>query len=210
MRCSDCSNQVKPVVCLDLDGTLGDYHLGFVEFAERYLGRSLPRNHDGGEFNESLGIEKEEYRRIKLAYRQGGIKRTLQPFHGARDLVDAIVDAGGEIWYTTTRPYLRVDTVDPDTRFWLQRHGLDRFAGLLFDDEKYKRVTEIVDAGRIVGILDDLPEQVAAARDLGLPSVLNRTWWNRNVTVDAPEVTSLHDAADIFVARIEDWYEANT
>ena len=40
MKCSSCSAPVAPVVAIDIDGTLGDYHQHFIEFAEQWLGVS--------------------------------------------------------------------------------------------------------------------------------------------------------------------------
>src|SRR4051812_4114759 len=110
MRCSECSREVQPVVAIDIDGTLADYHWHFTEFAEKYLGRKLSFDYDGAtEFSEYLGIDKATYREIKLAYRQGGLKRWMPPFKGASTFVRLVKEMGNEVWLTTTRPYLRLD-----------------------------------------------------------------------------------------------------
>jgi hypothetical protein len=36
--CTRCSSVVKPLVAVDIDGTLGDYHTHFLNFAREYLG----------------------------------------------------------------------------------------------------------------------------------------------------------------------------
>ena len=45
VRCSVCSDQVKPIVALDIDGTLGEYHGQFVKFATMYFDTSFPPAH---------------------------------------------------------------------------------------------------------------------------------------------------------------------
>ena len=39
MLCTSCSAVIRPVVAFDLDGSLGDYHNHFLNFAEGYLDR---------------------------------------------------------------------------------------------------------------------------------------------------------------------------
>jgi hypothetical protein len=165
MLCTHCSKPIKPIVACDIDGTLGDYHTHFVNFAQQYLGRKLPsvENYQSNRrFAEYLGISLPEYRTIKLAYRQGGLKRSMPIFLGSQSLLSTIQEAGCELWLTTTRPYLRLDGIDPDTRFWLERHGIG-YAGLLYDEDKYARLAENIDRRRVVLVIDDLTEQVAAA-----------------------------------------------
>ena len=165
MLCTQCSKPIKPVVACDIDGTLGDYHGHFVEFASKYLGRRLPsvQNYlSNRRFAEYLGISLPEYRTIKLAYRQGGMKRSMPIFLGAGALLRTIHEQGCELWLTTTRPYLRLDNIDPDTRFWLERHGIT-YDGLLYDEDKYERLAENVDRQRVILVIDDLPDQLTAA-----------------------------------------------
>ncbi len=167
MLCSKCSEQLKPIVAVDIDGTLGDYHEHFHAFAEAYVGRPLGRastdcyNGDD-EFSEYLQLDKALYRQIKLAYRQGGLKRSMPLFPQAKNLMWWLRQEGVEIWVTTTRPYLRLDGIDPDTREWLRRNDIP-YDGLLYDEDKYQVLAERVDPARVVAIVDDLPEQCRAA-----------------------------------------------
>lgn len=166
MLCSACSKIVKPVVALDIDGTLGDYHTHFFDFAEQYLGMRLSRRYRGaGSFRqwfEMQGIKADQWHSVKLAYRQGGMKRSMPIFEGATDLVSTIAEAGAELWVTTTRPYLSLDTIVPDTVEWLDRHGI-MYDGMLFDEDKYTQLVARVDPDRIVAIVDDLHEMCDAA-----------------------------------------------
>jgi hypothetical protein len=165
MLCDNCIRWVKPLVAVDIDGTLGDYHGHFIRFAELYLQRKLPHDYDGAtEFSEFLGMDKETYRQIKLAYRQGGMKRCMPLHVGARGIVKWLNahDNDVDIWVTTTRPYLRLDGIDPDTRFWLDHHGL-HYHNLLYHEDKYKLLRERCDPGRVIAVVDDLREQCQAA-----------------------------------------------
>jgi hypothetical protein len=84
MRCSHCSEVIKPVVAFDGDGTLGDFHRHFLRFLGQYLGVDLMpvgAHYDGQErFREwvcrEFHISLATWKQIKLAYRQNsGIKR---------------------------------------------------------------------------------------------------------------------------------------
>jgi hypothetical protein len=204
MRCSDCSREVAPVVAVDIDGTLGDYHGHLHEFACTYLQRDLPDTYDGvGEFGDGLGLSRDLHRQVKLAYRQGGMKRSMPIWDGASKLVHDLHDAGAEIWMTTTRPWMRLDNVDPDTRFWLDHHGI-RYDALLYDEDKYKVLLDAVDRERIVAIVDDLPEQVDRAVSLDLPIIHRWTYWNRGDR-RSPGSMDLFTIASHIVDRIDKW-----
>jgi hypothetical protein len=80
----------KPVVALDLDGTLGDYHSNFLEFADRYFHSNCGswfamrnQTNPGLPLWEWMGISQRDYRDAKLAYRQGGWKRWMPAYEGA-------------------------------------------------------------------------------------------------------------------------------
>lgn len=169
----------KPIVALDIDGTLGDYHRNFLEFADRYFHSSCgswlemakTRDNPGLPLWEWMGIQRRDYRDAKLAYRQGGWKRWMPVYEGAAELTREMRSAGAEVWLCTTRPYLRLDNVDPDTREWLSRNGIE-YDALLFDpvDESTSKYHELArQAGnRVASIVDDLPEMIEAAYEAGL------------------------------------------
>lgn len=184
MRCSDCSAIIKPIVALDIDGTLADYHGHFIKFLEAYLGGHRVMRTYRGEtgFKEwvckNYAIDERTWRDVKLAYRQGGQKRSAPVYPYARVLSEKVADQA-EVWLTTTRPYLRLDAVDPDTRFWLATHGIN-YHHLLYDKDKYDVLAEQVDGERVVAVLDDLPHQYDRAELLfgkGVP-ILSHTQYN--------------------------------
>lgn len=168
----------KPVVALDIDGTLGDYHGHFLRFASGYFDADFPSAEEvnpGFPLHQFMGITKEQYRECKLAYRQGGLKRTMPAYPGADALTTDIRLAGAEVWICTTRPYLRLDNIDPDTREWLRRNGISYDAVLFdtLDGEKGSKYRELKrQAGeRVCAIVDDLPEYLELARETWRDSV---------------------------------------
>lgn len=164
----------KPVVALDIDGSLGPYHANFLEFAERWLGRKMPGAEEmnpGLPLWKHMHITKLTYRQIKLAYRQSGAKRWMPVFPGASELTKQIRRAGAELWICTTRPYLRLDNIDPDTREWLRRNKI-QYDAVIFGDDKYEELVRQVDPNRIICILEDLPELVERAVKVGIQDVM--------------------------------------
>ena len=223
MRCTECSRPVRPVVALDIDGSLGDYHGHFLEFLQGYLGgwpvspprpqfkADAPGGYDGSEnfgdwICQMFEIDRRTYRDIKLAYRQGAQKRSLPVFPGAHELSVSAHDLGAEVWVATSRPYLRLDNIDPDTRFWLDRHRIP-WDYMIYGDDKYKRLAELVEPERVVLTLDDLGEMYDQASQVfgeAVP-VLRRN--DYNVAVRRPLTASdLYDARAIVVQRVQDWF----
>lgn len=164
------SNGHRPVVALDIDGTLGDYHGHFIRFARDWAGRELPDPdaiNPGQPLHKHLGMSKSTYRQCKLAYRQGGLKRSMPAYEGARDLTLEARKAGAEVWICTTRPYLRLDNIDPDTRHWLRRNGI-QYDAVLFGENKYRSLRKQVEPSRVVFVLDDLNQMCQQAVEIGV------------------------------------------
>lgn len=216
MLCSKCSAEVKPIVALDIDGTLGDYHTHFLMFASRYLGKTdgwwtdMYGGGDHGSFREwfckASGQDLRTFRDIKLAYRQGAQKRSMPIFRGASALTELLKDGyGAEVWITTTRPFLRLDNVDPDTRFWLEHHGI-KYDNLIADDEKMGRLWELVDPYRVVGVLDDLLPPLIDAVKLfpNAITIMRKTAYNMKLNW-VNEADELKDAGGWISEKIKEW-----
>lgn len=208
MRCSQCSNPVKPIVVFDIDGTLGDYHGHFTDFCIRYFGRHMSVGagpYDGSvEFEEYLGITKAEYREAKLAYRQGGNKRWMPCYAEAPEIIEDTREIA-EVWICTTRPWQRLDNVDPDTREWMRRNHIE-VDGLLYGDTKYEQLVTTVERERIAAVVEDLPEQFAIARSLGLPVILRENHHNAGGVSLVPR-GNLVTCGAWAVAKAEQWIE---
>jgi hypothetical protein len=173
----------KPIVALDVDGTLGDHYQHTVNFASLWLGREIHYKPENGwpdgaskfQFARAMGVSKATYRQIKLAYRQGGMVRSMPLHDGAKELVDDLRRLGASVWICTTRPYLRLDTMAADTSHWLKRHHLN-VDGLIASDYKYHDLVKAVGHMNVVGMLDDLPEMcVQATKAKVLPLMISRS-----------------------------------
>lgn len=187
----------KPVVAIDIDGTLGDYHTNFLTFADMYFTSSCGSwvemasrmDNPGLPLWEWMGIPQRDYRDAKLAYRQGGWKRWMPVYEGAARMTEVIrSELGAEVWLCTTRPFLRLDNVDPDTREWLRRNNI-QYDALIFDPmheedgTKYDELARQV-GDRVASIVDDLPEMIWNARSafVNLSPILRDQPYNRNFT----------------------------
>lgn len=171
---------VKPVIGLDIDGTLLGYHAHFIGFARQWSGNEAPDAYGYDArmpLHKYLGMSKTMYRRCKLAYRRGEMKRSLplldQPYPNANELTHTLRRWGCEVWLCTTRPYLSHDSVDDATRHNLRRNGVV-YNGLLWGEHKYRELVREVGKKRVVGVLDDLPEMCRQAEALGLRTAFAR------------------------------------
>lgn len=223
MRCSDCSHTVNPIVAIDVDGTLGDYHSHWLRFATHWLyddddamkmqlEMSL-NTYDGTEpFSQycmdMMNIDLATYRLIKLAYRQGGMKRTMPINKWATAVTHFVRACGAELWITTTRPYLSLDNIVPDTVEWLNRHGIV-YDHMLFDEDKFATLANRVDSERVVAVLDDLPEMYDAAALVlhygnDVPILIKSVY---NAGVRRPLMSDLDATIPIIDYRIKQWRE---
>lgn len=169
MKCTECNDTIKPVVVSDIDGVLADYHETFACFAWKYWDmRSRPSWDGTGEFEDHLGLTTHQYREAKLAFRQGGNKRWSLPLMNPEQRSDLRqITEHAELWIATTRPWNRLDNIDPDTQWWMARQGIE-FSGMLYGDDKYQQVVDRVGVDRVVLVMEDLREQCEIADDLGL------------------------------------------
>lgn len=161
---------MKPVVALDVDGTLGDYHGHFLQFAEQWYGREMPKPGDinpGLPLHRFMRTSKTTYRQCKLAYRQGGLERSMPVYPGADCLCTAIRKSGAELWLCTTRPYLKLDSQSPNTQHWLRRNHI-QYDYLISGPNKYRDLVKQVGKDRVAAVMDDLPEMyIQATKVLG-------------------------------------------
>lgn len=172
-----------PVIALDIDGTSGDYHSHFIRFAEAWIGRPLPSatQYTGGvKLHTYLGISRDTYNKIKLAYRQGGMKRSMPPYPGIGEFSKHVRASGVQVWICTTRPYLNLSNIDPDTRHWLRDRAQISYDGILYGPHKYHDLVRSVGRERVVIAYDDLPAQIDAALGLGLRAAMRCQPYNED------------------------------
>ncbi len=204
----------KPVVALDIDGTSGDYHSHFIRFARGWFGRDFPSSQQynpGLPFHQFLGLDIREYRECKLAYRQGGLKRTMPVYPGVREFTAMLRMAGAEIWICTTRPYNRLDNIDPDTREWLRRNAI-LHDHILYGDDKYDELVRQVSPERIVAVIDDLPEMTDAALRAGVEMIwVHLQPYNRHINgrVGVNFFSDFEWLTERIRFDIEEWKENN-
>lgn len=199
MLCTSCHHEIVPVVAIDIDGTLAQYHEHFGRFLAMYLNDNevydRAMSYDGnGEFRDALQMGSEAYREAKLAFRAGGHKRWMPPFQMVPMFRKRLAALGVEVWITTTRPWMRLDNVDPDTREWLLRNHIG-YSGLLYGDDKYLDLIDRVGRERIVAVFEDEAENISRGLDLELPMLMHRTqfnsfWHGRFETFSIPEAST--------------------
>jgi hypothetical protein len=164
----------SPVVALDLDGTLGDYHRHFEQFARMWSGRDINWSPQiNGSFAAQLGMSKATYRQCKLAYRLGGMKRSIPAFEGAAELTHKIRERGVRTIACTTRPYLHMSTIDLDTQHWLKRNKI-RIDYILYGEHKYRDLVKSVGRDRVIVAMDDDLSQLRVANSLGINTIMRR------------------------------------
>lgn len=197
-----------PVVALDIDGTIGDYHGHFLRFAAAWYGRSMP---DPSEINPGLPLHKfmrtskSTYRQCKLAYRQGGLERSMPCYPGAAELTRAVRKAGAELWVTTTRPYLKYDQLYHDTLHFMRRNKI-QYDAVIHGEHKYRDLVKQVGAGRVVAVLDDLPEMYQQALELGLPAYLRDQPYNRHIRT-SKRIGDMEDAKFEIVLNVQQYQQ---
>lgn len=195
---TDCA-----VVALDIDGTLGAYHGHFTRFASEYVGRELPHSYDGSvPFNKHLGLSKPMYRKIKLAYRRGGAKRSMPAYEGAAEMTRIIRERKGRIVICTTRPFLSMDEVEPDTVHMLKRQGI-QYDYIISGENKYRDLVKLVDRERVVMVLEDQDDMLLQALSLGLPAVRAQGVHNYGSSLAVEhEVANLRAATQLALTRM--------
>lgn len=201
----------RPVVALDIDGTLGDYHGHFLRFAEGWYGRPMPSPEEmnpGLPLHRFMRTTKKTYRECKLAYRQGGLKRTMPCYAGASELARTIRKAGAEVWICTTRPYLRLDNIDPDTREWLRRNRI-QYDAVIYGEDKYRELRRQVGPDRVVAVMDDLPEMAVAANKFTNANVYLRDQpYNQHICAEVRgflRVGTMGEAQKYILEDVSDW-----
>jgi 5'(3')-deoxyribonucleotidase len=212
MKCTECNRTIKPVVAVDIDGTMGMYHKHFLDFASNYLNQQVKDHYVSNQpfkewFCSNYRVTTDVWHDIKLAYRQGGMKRTMPVYPDARELCQSIQKAGAELWVTTTRPYIRHDNIDPDTREWLRRHHIP-YDYLIYDGHKYKKLAQLVGRERVCAVLDDLLEETSEAEVMfgDWVPIMRKQPFNK-ATTWRTEATNLQMASRLIDDRIKRWRE---
>jgi 5'(3')-deoxyribonucleotidase len=200
--------QGSPVVFLDIDGTLGDHHSHFKRCAAMYTGRNeILDRIPGKDFARSLGLGKPLYREIKLAYRRGGWKRSMPVFPYAQELTRNVRKVATLV-LATTRPWLNHDGIDKDTVHWCRRHGITYDYLFFGGHHKYRAAVHAYADydGMAVAALDDLPEMVWQAIDVGVECAMLRSASHNLEEQDLARIFSLEGAEEAIMETIDNWH----
>lgn len=207
----------KPIISLDIDGVLGDYHGHLFWFAEKYFGHSMPQLEtvDVNDFLwKRMNVTEMQYRDMKTAYRQGGLKRFMPATPGASVLAFALSHSGAEVWICSSRSHqLPIAT---DTRHWLKRN-LISYANLIFNPDKYQALVEQArDKGQeVIAVVDDEKGQALEAHiaNAGKVYLYDRPYNASPLFEDDIPVTHrVHDLTELrqkMTGDILDWRRAN-
>lgn len=204
------SSRRKPVFGLDIDGTLGDFHGHFLRYAEGWLGKPVDLNYDARTpLYRHLHISKQTYRQIKLAYRMGGLKRSMPALPWASDLTRTLRSWGAEVYICTTRPYLSHDNIDTDTRHWLRRSAI-ACKGIIWGEHKYRELARTVGRNRIVTVLDDIPEMCEQAKRIGIDPVFairphNLLQWEMQMSERWDAASDFEETVLVLKEHLENW-----
>lgn len=206
-------NGSNPVIGLDVDGSLGDYHGHFLRFAEGWLGRKMPDPatiNPGLPLHRFMGVSKTTYRKIKLAYREGGLKRSLPAYDGARDIAYRLRKWKCDVWICTSRPYLAHGPIVGDTQHWLRRNKIQH-DNIIWGEHKYRTLRKLA-GDRVVGVLEDLPSMAKQAHDYGIPVVMMNQPYNAMEVHELPPVRrvgNLWQAMFQFDELLTEWKHKN-
>ncbi len=203
---------MKPIVALDIDGTLGNYHGHFLKFAEAWYGRPMPAAdtiNPGLPLHKFMRTSKATYRQCKLAYRQGGLERSMPVYPGASELTQQVRKAGASIWLCTTRPYLKYDQLYKDTLHWCRRNHI-QYDAIIHGPHKYRDLVRNVGAERVAAVADDLPELVEQANMAGLPTILRDQPYNRHYfPPHGMRAVDMFDLTYMISKLIQQWKDEN-
>lgn len=197
----------RPIFGLDIDGTLGYYHEHFWAFAQNWTGKHLPHPDyfKGGSFAAHLGMSKATYRKIKLAYRRGGAKRSMPVMDGARALSRSLRQRGAVVVLCTTRPYLSLEGIDEDTRHWASRNKV-QYDFIIWGERKYQDLARF--QSRVVAVLEDEPQMLQQALNHGLIAVRRSRPYNHTAP-SSETVSSLFEASHVLHGLLDDWEKEN-
>jgi hypothetical protein len=203
----------RPVIGLDVDGTVGKYHEHFLQFASGYFGIEISLEpYDGSvPLAKWIGVSKERYRQCKMAFRKGGLKRCMPVFDGAENFAKTVRKTGAMLIICTTRPFNMLDNIDPDTREWLKRNRIQH-DDILHGERKYRDLARRFGSNRVVMVLEDLPEMIIQALESNCnPVIINRPHnMDRSMLNGTPSVPNLEAALRVALVRIADYEQRNS
>lgn len=158
---------------IDIDGVLYDFVTSIHAYAERKLGRTLPRNFDRwGFFFDEWGLDWLAFCQLmEDGCAEGELYHRGELAEGAADVIRMLAKLGHEVIFATARGAY----AEAATRAWLDSHGLYHELVVAAED----KTTLGLDV-----LLDDSPANIEAARAAGIRGVTFDQPWNRHVEGD--------------------------
>lgn len=119
---------------LDIDGVLNLYPDPWVDYLNKQLGENFQ---DLNEAKEQVSYT--AYKDLKWAYRESGIKATLEVRPGAKEVLERLKSMEYDILILTSRPFAQHPCLFKQTVDWLALRELP-YDGIIFGDDKYVKV----------------------------------------------------------------------
>lgn len=198
------------LLCVDLDGVVGDYETAFREFVAKDKGvdPATLGPLDKWDFDDVWGIkDREEYLDLHArAVTDGRIFATMPAVAGASDVLWALNDElDVHIRIVTHRLVVKGghDCAVADTVAWLQQPRPDGRPLV-----PYRDICFIAQKAHVGGdmYIDDAPHNVEALRSAGFDTVVMDALYNRHV--DGPRAHTWDDMASLVRAKVE-WRQAD-
>lgn len=128
----------KQKICaIDIDGVLNYYPKPWVDFLNI---ECSTKYNNLVEIKENIPYNL--YRRTKSKYRTQGIKRTLEPRKGSRELLEKLKQMKYLIILITARPVHEHINLFRDTIYWLNLNFKDLYDHIIFSEDKHLEVLQ--------------------------------------------------------------------
>jgi 5'(3')-deoxyribonucleotidase len=173
---------VKPVIAVDIDEVLMPHFVDLKNYYNRTYGTKLTMAHNHSRDHDIWGAHSygEVMVRLEKFFATGALEHSL-PFASAAPAIKTLGDTYN-LYVITSRPH----SLHATTRKWLEDHFADLFTGVYFADYgatstgsakvKAAAISEL----NANFLIDDNPDDLTAAADLGIRGVLFGKYpWNR-------------------------------
>ena len=184
------------VAGVDIDGVLADYPAAFINFVNRELGTDFnPVGQKNYHLPESLGLPLDLCMELKHKYRETGQKRFIPVKPGAKELLEALKQAGYTIVLLTARPYKQYKRIFADTQEWLNNNGL-LYDSIIWDEDKNTRLVREFGQERISFFIEDVAKNANQIAALGVPCYLINAAYNEDAILQ-PGVIRVNNLAEV-------------
>jgi 5'-nucleotidase len=163
---------------LDLDGTVGDYTSALRSHVRKDRGKNHVKLSDPTDFSLTKSgwfTDTNEFFRYHAAAVNEGMFRTMSIYPGAVAGVRALREEGVRVEVVTSRflPGTDKDHVVADTKWWLEKHGIEVDA-IHFMDKKGEADCDVY--------LDDAPHNIEGLRAIGYETIIYDQSYNRHLS----------------------------